>query len=329
MTQLGDITGNLGRRGLLGGALALPLIGSAAAQDAWPSRAVRIIVPYAPGGGTDVTTRSIAEALTQRFRQSFVVENRPGANGVVGTEAVSRANPDGYTFVAQTATHIMARQMQTLPYDPVTDFTAIALLARYPLVLMTSQRAGYADIPALLAAARAQPGGIPQGTSDAQSSYTAALFAKQANVELNEVPYRGSGAYLADLTAGHLPVAWGSPATAAALVSSGQIRLIGVSSATRSIYLPEVPTLTEAGVPGAEFTGWFGLFGPSRLPAAIAGQMNGAINDAMATPEMRARYTTLGNEVAALNLEQLASLMREDDARWARASRDGLIRRAQ
>lgn len=315
------------RRALLAAA-ALSAPAMAFAQDHWPSRAVRIVVPYAPGGGTDVTSRAIAEALTGRFGQSFVVENRPGANGVVGTEQVSRSTPDGYTFVAQTATHIMARQMQTLPYDPVTDFTAIALMARYPLVLMSSNRAPFRDLQSLIAAARAQPGGIAQGTSDAQSSYTAALFAKQAGIELNEVPYRGSGAYLADLTAGHLPVAWGSPATAAALVASGQIRLIGVSSRDRSVYLPDVPTLREAGVQGAEFDGWFGLFGPARLPTPIARQMNQAINQAMATPEMQARYRTLGNEVAALDLEQLAALMREDDARWAQASRNGLIRRS-
>ncbi|NMJ41449.1 tripartite tricarboxylate transporter substrate binding protein [Roseomonas sp. JC162] len=316
-----------GRRALLAAA-ALSGPASAFAQDQWPTRPVRIVVPYAPGGGTDVTSRAIAEALTGRFGQSFVVENRPGANGVVGTEQVSRSTPDGYTFVAQTATHIMARQMQTLPYDPVTDFTAIALMARYPLVLMSSNRAPFRDLQSLIAAARAQPGGIAQGTSDAQSSYTAALFAKQAGIELNEVPYRGSGAYLADLTAGHLPVAWGSPATAAALVASGQIRLIGVSSRERSVYLPDVPTLREAGVQEAEFDGWFGLFGPARLPAAIARQMNQAINQAMATPEMQARYRTLGNEVASLDLEQLAALMREDDARWAQASRNGLIRRS-
>lgn len=317
----------LGRRALLtAAALCAPAI--AHAQDTWPSRPVRIIVPYAPGGGTDITSRSIAEALTGRFGQTFVVENRPGANGVVGTEQVSRAAPDGYTFVAQTGTHIMARQIQTLPYDPVTDFTAIAIMARYPLVLMASNRAPFRDLPSLIAAARAQPGGIAQGTSDAQSSFTAALFAKQAGIELNEVPYRGSGAYLADLTAGHLPVAWGSPASAAALTASGQIRLIGVSSRDRSIYLPDVPTLRESGVPDAEFEGWFGLFAPARLPVAIARQMNQAINQAMATPEMQARYRTLGNEVSALDLEQLAALMRAEDARWAQAARNGLIRRA-
>lgn len=315
----------LTRRATLGAAIALPAV--ARAQDVWPSRSVRIIVPYAAGGGTDVTTRAIAEQLSARFGRSFVVENRPGANGIVGTEAVARSAPDGYTLGAQTSTHIMARQLGPLPYDPVTDFTLLSLTARYPMVLMASMRAPFQDVAGLIAAARAQPGGIPQGTSDAQSSFAARQFALRAQVELNEVPYRGSGAYLADLTAGHLPVAWGSPATAAALVASGQVRVIGVTSPQRSPYLPDVPTLAEAGLQGTDFVGWFAILAPARLPNAIAVQLNTAINETIATPAMRARYATLGNEAAPMDLEQLQALMRADDAKWEQATRDGLIRR--
>lgn len=314
------------RRAALGGALALPAL-AASAQEAWPARTVRIIVPYAPGGGTDVTTRAIAEQLSAKFGKSFVVENRAGANGIVGTEAVARSAPDGYTFGAQTATHIMARQMGPLPYDPVTDFTMISLTARYPLVMMASARSPFHDIPSLLAAARATAGGLPQGTSDAQSSFAAALFARRTGIEFNEVPYRGSGAYLADLTGGHLPVAWGSPATAAAIVASGAVKLIGVTSPTRSPYLPNVPTLREAGVADADFVGWFALLAPAQLPASIGVPLNAAISEIIATPAMQARYATLGNEFTPLDLEQLQALMRSDDERWAQATRDGLIRR--
>ncbi|MBY0339181.1 MAG: tripartite tricarboxylate transporter substrate binding protein [Acetobacteraceae bacterium] len=317
----------IGRRAALATALALPAPAALRAQEAWPARTVRIIVPYAPGGGTDVSTRAVAEGLTAQFGRSFVVENRPGANGIVGTEAVARSAPDGYTLGAQTSTHVMARHMGPLPYDPVTDFTPLALTARYPLVLMASMRAPFRDVAGLLAAARAQPGGIPQGTSDAQSSFTAALFAARAGVQLNEVPYRGSGAYLADLTGGHLPVAWGSPATAAALVQSGQIRLIAVTSPERSPFMPEVPTLREAGVPGADFIGWFTLFGPANLPEDVATRLNAAINDFIGTPAAQARWRTLGNETVRLTVPQLRQLFRDDDARWEQAAREGLIRR--
>jgi len=313
------------RRATLGAALTLPSL--AQAQDVWPARSVRIIVPYAAGGGTDVTTRAIAEQLTARFGRSFVVENRPGANGIVGTEAVARSAPDGYTLGAQTSTHIMARQLGPLPYDPVTDFILISLTARYPLVIMVSARAPFQDIASLITSARAQAGGIAQGTSDAQTSFAARQFALRAGIELNEIPYRGSGAYLADIAAGHLPVAWGSPATAAALVASGHVRVIGVTSPERSPYLPDVPTLAEAGVRGADFVGWFALLAPARLPASIAVLLNAAINEIIATPAMRARYATLGNEAAPMDLEQLQALMRSDDAKWEQAARDGLIRR--
>ncbi|RVT99348.1 tripartite tricarboxylate transporter substrate binding protein [Rhodovarius crocodyli] len=317
---------NITRRAAFAATLA-PLAAPALAQDAWPSRTVRIVVPYAPGGGTDVTTRALAEAMGSRTGHGFVVENRAGANGVVGTEAVARATPDGYTFGAQTSTHIMARQLVNLPYDPVTDFQLVSLMARYPLVMMASNRAPFQDIRGMLEQARNTPGGMAQGTSDAQSSFAARNFAKRANIELNEVPYRGSGAYLADLTAGHLPMAWGSPATARALVQSGQIRLIGVTSPERSPFLPDVPTLREAGVTGADFIGWFGLLAPARTPTEITSKFNQALNEIIATPAMRERYASLGNEFAPMNLEQLATLMREDDARWIAAAREGLITR--
>ena len=142
------------------------------------------------------------------------------------------------------------------------------------------------------------------------------------------MPYRGSGAYLADLTGGHLPIAWGSPATAAAIVASGQVRLIGVTSPTRSPFLPDVPTLRESGVADADFVGWFALLAPARLPTSIGVPLNAAINEIIATPAMQARYATLGNEWAPMDLEQLQALMRSDDERWAQATRDGLIRRA-
>lgn len=168
-------------------------------------------------------------------------------------------------------------------------------------------------------------GGLPQGTSDAQSSFAAALFARRTGIEFNEVPYRGSGAYLADLTGGHLPIAWGSPATAAAIVASGQVRLIGVTSPTRSPYLPNVPTLRESAW-RMRISSAGSLLGPAGLPRPIATAMNTAINGIIATPRCR-RYATLGNESAPMDLEQLQALMRTDDERWAQATRDGLIRR--
>lgn len=319
------MTAMIGRR-LLGG-LALTLAAPALrAQPAWPARPVRIVVAYAPGGGTDITTRAFAEQLTQRFGQTFVVENRPGANGVVGTEAVARAPADGYTLLAVTSTHVMNRQMvNPLPFDPATDFTPIGLMARYPLVLMLNADAPFKDLPGMIAYARANPGELAQATSDAQSSYTANRFAQAAGLQLTEVPYRGSGAYLGDLTGGHLKLAWGSPATAMGLLPGGKIKVIAVSSPKRSATMPEVPTLREAGVPEVEFDGWFGLFGPAKLPEAITRQLNTALNEISATPAMQARLRSLAIDPAPLDLPALAATLVREEQIWAEAARAGLL----
>ena len=265
---------NLSRRALGGLALGLAAPALARAQSAWPNRAVKIVVAYAPGGGTDITSRAFAEQLTLRFGQSFVVENRPGANGVVGTEGVSRAPADGYT---------------------------------------------------LLAYARAHPGELAQATSDAQSSYTANRFAQAAGLQLTEVPYRGSGAYLGDLTGGHLKLAWGSTATAMGLLPGGKVRIIAVSSAQRTPTLPDVPTLRESGVEGVEFDGWFALYAPAHLPRDITQKLNQAIREISALPAMRDRLKSLAIDAAPLDLEQLAATLQREEALWAAAARAGLL----
>ena len=324
-TMLGSAT----RRTLLGAglaALALPAIRPAWAQEKWPSKPVRIVVPYAPGGGTDVTTRALAEALGKSLGQTFVVENRAGANGVVGSEGVARSSADGYTLLVATSTHVMNKYIQpNLPYDVLKDFTPIAMTARYPLVLMTGTASPFKSVADLVAEAKKRPGGVAQGTSDAQSSFTANQFAKKAGVEITEIPYRGSGAYLADLTGGHLPVAWGSTATAMPLLASGTVRVLAVSSAEKSQFLPDVPTLRDSGVEGADFTGWFGMFAPPNLPASIADKLNAEVLTAMETPELKARLKNLAVDPAMLKRDEFASLLLEEEKRWKEADKEGLL----
>jgi tripartite-type tricarboxylate transporter receptor subunit TctC len=308
------------------GVLAMPAIGPAAAQGAWPSKPVRIIVPYAPGGGTDVTTRAIAEALSGSLGQGFVVENRAGANGIVGSEAVSHSPPDGYTLMVVTSTHVMTKYITPqLPFDPLKDFTPIAMTARYPLVLMTAAKSPFNSLRELLKAAKDKPGAIAQGTSDAQSSYTANQFSKRAGVEMIEIPYRGSGAYLAELTGGHLPVAWGSTATAMPLLSAGTVKVLAVSSHERSTFLPDVPTLAEEGVKGADFIGWFGMFAPAKLPDAIADKLSAEVLKALGTPALKERLKNLAVDPADLSRPAFASLLTEEDKRWQQADKEGLL----
>ncbi|MBL6453902.1 tripartite tricarboxylate transporter substrate binding protein [Belnapia sp. T6] len=319
----------LGRRGLAAAGIGLLAAPAVRAQGNWPERTVRLVVAYAPGGGTDLTSRAMAEALTARLGQTFVVENRPGANGIVGSEAVARSSPDGYTFVTVTSTHVMNRHMvPNLPFDPTNDFTPIALMARYPLVLMANTDAPFKDVPSLIAYAKTRPKGeIAQATSDAQSSYAANQFAKAAGIDLTEVPYRGSGAYLGDLTGGHLKLAWGSTATAMPLLPGGKVKVIAVTSPERSGFLPDSPTLVECGLPDCTFIGWVGIFGPAKLPVEIARRFNRACVEVSATPAMQEKFRAMASDPAPMDLEALAATLRDDDARWAKAAKEGLLPR--
>jgi tripartite-type tricarboxylate transporter receptor subunit TctC len=225
-----------------------------------------------------------------------------------------------------TSTHVMTKYITPqLPFNPLTDFTPIAMTARYPLVLMTAANSPYKTVADLIADAKKKPGGIAQGTSDAQSSFTANMFAKQAGVEIIEIPYRGSGAYLAELTGGHLPAAWGSTATAMPLLAAGTVKVLAVSSPERSVFMPDVPTLRESGVSGADFIGWFGMFAPAKLPDAIADKLHDEVIAAMETPLLTQRLKNLAVDSAPMTRAAFANLLVEEDRRWQQADKDGML----
>jgi tripartite-type tricarboxylate transporter receptor subunit TctC len=311
--------------------LAAPLLGPAAraaAQQPWPSRPVRIVVPYAPGGGTDITNRAIAEGLSQRLGRPFVVENRAGANGIIGAEAVARSHPDGYSFVAPNGTHAMLRHITPqLAFDPIADFTAVAMLASYCFVLVANVNAPFRDIPGLVAHAKANPGALAQGTADVASGYVANQFARAAGIALNEVRYSGSGAAVGDLTGGHMPMSWVSTATAMTLLPTNAVRPLAVTSPTRSAFLPETPSLAELGLGAANYIGWFGLFGPARLPVEITERLNAAIREVAESAAVRERMRSLAIEPYPVTPAEMAAIVAEDDRRWAQAVRDGLLAR--
>lgn len=326
---MGMVTGaGITRRGgLLAGLGAMLPAGTSLAQGTWPARPVRIVVPYAPGGGTDITNRAIAEGLTQHFGRPFLVENRAGANGIIGAEVVARAQPDGYAFVGPNGTHAMLRHITPqLPFDPIADFSPVALLASYCFVLVANVKEPFADVAALVAQAKARPGRIAQGTADVASGYVAAGFARAAGIELTEVRYSGSGAAVGDLTGGHLPMSWVSTATAMTLLPTGSVRPLAVTSPQRSSFLPDVPSLTELGLGAASYIGWFGLFGPAKLPAEITQAMNEAVNAAARTPSVQDRLRSLAVEAYPVSSQEMAAVVAEDDRRWAQAVREGTLR---
>lgn len=321
---------SLPRRSLLLAAATLPAAPAVAQTVAWPRRPVRLLVPYAPGGGTDVFARTLAEGLRPILGQPVLVENRAGANGLVGSEVVARGEADGHLFLVDTGSHVMnAYVMPNMPFQPLRDFAPVALLSRFPMLLAAGAAQPWRNVAGLLAAARTAPRSIGFGTSDAAISYAGNLFTRLAGIEMVEVAYRGAAPMLNDLIAGHLPTSWNSTVAALPHLQAGRIRALGVTTAARTSLLPEVPTLAEAGVPGYEFAGWYGMVAPAGLPPAIAVAMHAAIAEALRDAGIRERLSRTGADLGALGPAEFATFLRDDDARWAQAARDGFIVRAQ
>ena len=312
--------------GLAGAAAAMRPAAAQRAPTGFRSRPIRIVVPYAPGGGTDLTTRLLAEAIRPTLGQPLVVEARPGANGVIGSEAVARSEPDGHSLVAVTSGHVLNKYtMPGIPFDPVKDFSAVPLMTRFALVLVGGMTTPFQDMRGALDYARANPGALTVGSTTALGSLTAQEFARAAGITITEVPYRGGGAMMLEILNGTIATGFTSPQSALPHLNSGRMRILGVTSQARAVQLPEVPTIAESGVPGFESTSWFGLLGPAGLPPAIARQIHGAIAEAMRDPGVRARAIELGCDGVVEGPENFAAIIRADDARWAKAAREGLL----
>lgn len=302
----------------------------ARAQPAWPTRPVRLLVPYPAGGGTDILARAIADALRPMVPQPVVVENRAGAQGAIGSEAVARAEPDGHTLAVVTSTHNLNRhQLQQLSYDPVRDFAPVALLTRQVLVLVAGTGQPFVDLPGLLDRARRQPGGIGFGATEALTAFAGHEFNRLAGVRLEEVQYRGGGLLMNDIVAGHLPVGWTSTASALPHLGTGRVRVLAVSTAERTPLLPDVPTVAEGGVPGYAVSGWVAMLGPGGLPRPLATRIHSLLAEAYAQAALAARFAALGLQPDLRDPATTAEFLLADDARWAAAAAAGQIVKVQ
>ena len=301
--------------------LCCVLAASAGAQQPYPSRPVRIISIFPPGGGNDTLCRIVALKLTERMKQQFIVENRAGANGIVGTEFVARAAPDGYTFTLIPSAHaVNVTLYKKLPYDSIRDFTAITLAAWSPLVL-----AGHPSLPAknvkeLIALAKSRPGQLTYVSSGVGSSghLGGALFDTLAGTKMMHIPYKGMALAVTDLMAGHVSLTFGTSLSVVPHVRSGRLRALATTGAQRSTALPELPTVAEAGVPGYEASLWYGFVGPARLPAEIVQRLNTEIVAALAQPDVRERLTDQGVEARSSSAEEFSRLLASDIERWAK-----------
>jgi tripartite-type tricarboxylate transporter receptor subunit TctC len=315
----------IARRLLLAG-LAGGLAAPALAQGAFPSRAIRVVVPFAPGGITDILARAAAEAMARSLGQPVVVENRAGAGGNVGSEAVAKAAPDGYTLLAVgPAVMGIAKPLYSrLNYDPDGDFTCLGLLGAQANVMLVSPRAlPQPTLPALLEAARAKPGELPFASSGSGSltHLTAELFAADAGLRLVHVPYRGSPPALADLAGGQVAMMFDALTTALPLHQGGQARIVGIATRGRAADLPEVPSLVEAGFPSLDAPNWFGLFAPVGTPAPIVARLSAVVAEVTASDAYGALMRARSAEPVALGSRSLDAFLAAERLRWAEAVR--------
>jgi tripartite-type tricarboxylate transporter receptor subunit TctC len=305
--------------------IGLSLVLDGLAQT-YPSRPVRIVVPLSPGGFADTPARMLAPRLSEQLGRQFFVENKPGAGGTIGADFVAKAAPDGYTLLLTGTPHVISAHLyKKVPYDALKDFTHIALVASGPYALVVNpQKTPVSSVRELIAAAKAEPGKIDFASSGNGSAQhlVGALFNSMAGVELNHVPYKGSGPAMQDLIAGQVGVSFAGVPNVMGHVKSGRLKALGVTTAKRWSELPEVPTLAEAGVAGYEATLWLNISGPAGMSAEIVQRLNAEIAKALREPEVQANFRAAGVEATSMGPEELGRFMRAEYEKWGRVVRE-------
>ena len=315
------------RRAAIAGAL-LPFAAGAQAPE-WPSRPVRFIVPYPPGGPTDIMGRIVAQAVQGPLGQPFVVENRAGANGLIGSEQAARATPDGSTFLVNASAHVIVPHLTpNMPIDVLADFAPVTNIAAVPLWLVVNPALPVRSVAEFIAYARANPGRIAYASSSQGGAPHLAgeLFKLMTGTDLVHVPYRGSGPAGQDLIAGTVQAMFDSVPASAGAVRDGRLRALGVTTRNRIAPFPDLPTIAEAGVPGYEISTWYGIWAPARTPPAIIARLQQAVATAARNPETRARFDALGAAPVADSPEDYARFVRAEYDRWGKLVRDARIK---
>jgi tripartite-type tricarboxylate transporter receptor subunit TctC len=302
----------------------------AVAQD-YPVRPVKIIVPLAAGGGVDIVARSLAAKLTEQFKQPFIVENRPGAFTNIGSDAVAKAAPDGYTLLmASPSNTVNGSLFKNLPYDTLRDFTPVSQIAYGPLALVVNPSVPARTLPELIALAKASPGKVSYASSGNGSSQHLAgeLLRGAAKVELIHVSYKGGAPALIDLMGERVDFMFNNTLEVLPHLKSGKLRAIAVTSARRTDVLPDVPTVAESGYPGFEATVWWGLLAPAGTPREIVNALQREVTRAMQTAELQERFKGMGAEIVASSPDDFGKFLRTEIDKWARVIKDAGIRPA-
>ncbi len=294
---------------------------AASAQDAYPSKMVRIVVPFPPGGSTDLLARKIGEKLSAQWKQPVIVDNRPGAGGTVGADHVSKAAPDGYTLlIGVTGSNGIAGSLYpNLPYDPIKGFTPVTAVVSAPLIIVRNERLSAKTLPELVAAAKAKPGSITYGSPGTGTSMhlTGEMFELATKTALLHIPYRGSAGALTDLMGGQIDLMFGDVLVVMPQIEAKKITPIAVTSKERHPLFPNVPTVAESGYPGFEALSWQGLFAPPGTPAAVVDKINKDVNAALASPDIQEYFVSRGFKLGGSGAAEYKAFIEAENKKWA------------
>ena len=315
MRLVADLT-----RAILAASILGCAFGAAVAQP-YPAKPVRWVSPWPPGGANDIFSRAIAQKLAEAFGQPVVVENRPGAAGAIGTEAVAKAPADGYVLtLGSSPTHAIAPSLNpNLPYDPLRDFEAVTLVAVVPNVLVVNPSLPVTSVRELIALAKQRPGTLNFASAGNGTSQhlSAELFKVMAGVNMVHIPYKGTAPALAELLAGQVQLAFDNIPALLPHIQAGRLRALAVTPATRSVSLPDLPTVAEAGLPGYDASVWFGVFVPAGTPRPVVQRLHAEIARALAAPDLKGRMAAMGAEVSGMGPDEFREFWRKEIPKWA------------
>ena len=304
-------------------AVATPLNGAGASVETYPSRAVRLIVPYSPGGPTDTIGRILAEKMSASWGQPVVIENRGGAGGNIGAALVARSAADGYVLLIHTSSHVTNASFYEMTYDPVRDFTPISELASYMLVFDVHPAVQARTLAEFVALARSKPGALQVSNAGTGSPthLAAAFFRQVAQIDLIDVPYQGAAPATTALLAGEVAAMFNNPINSLPHLAAGKLRALAVTGAGRMAQLPAVPTVAESGYPGFEAGTWYGLFGPAKLPPEVVTAIQDAVIRALRMPDVADKLTAQGWDIVASPADRFAPFVAAEAEKWARIVR--------
>ena len=298
-----------------------------AAAQGFPDKPVKLIIPYAPGGPTNLVGRMFGQKLSQMWNQTVVVENLPGASGHIGAAAVAKAPPDGYTLLLMANAHVVSASLyDKLPYDPVRDLGPLSQILQYPLVLVVNPSVPANTLAELIALSKKTNLGLASAGTGSSTHLAAELFGTASGLAFAHVPYKGAGPATSDLVAGHAQMMFNDVVSAMPFVRSGRLRAIATTGLKRASVLPNVPTISESGFPGFEAGSWLAIVGPAGMPSDVVRKLSADINTVVQQEDTRARFAELGVEPLGTSAEQLGKIMQSDFEKWTRVIRAGNIK---